>query len=218
MATATIEHWRIGISQLASWACDYGSFGQLDPIYVEVTEGRDTRGAWQRYSSCADLAHFIAKRAGVRQSWVNRTDDDFGGDWVSGLNISKLVKPAVAPAADYAAGLGDIWILSNTWPSGSDAHVCVCLGPNPQDPNEILSANYGAGGMQNVEAPGAKIAGHELRKTAGRLRYGAKALVMVLSVPNLVGRVSVKPDFSGPERWSAEWTGEVKDALEASFP
>ena len=23
-------------------------------------------------------------------------------------------------------------------------------------------------------------------------------------------------DFSGPERWSADWPGEVKDALEAS--
>jgi hypothetical protein len=214
--TVSIEHWRIGISELASWACGYGSIGKLDPTYIEVTEGRDKRSAWHRYSSCADLAHFIAKRCGVRQTWVNRTDDDFAGDWQSGLNVSKLVGPSVAPRSDYEAALGDIWIISNTWPRGTDAHVCVCLGPNPQLPGEVLSANYGASGLQEVESPGAKIASHELKLSAGRLRYGAKELVRVLSVDNLVGRVSFKPDFAGPERWSAEWTGEVKDALEAS--
>jgi hypothetical protein len=214
--TPSIEHWRIGISQLARWACGYGSIGKLEPIYIEVTEGRDGPSAWKRYSSCADLAHFIAKRCGVRQTWVNRTDDDFAGDWVSGLNVSKLVKPSVEPGPDYEAGLGDIWIVSNTWPQGRDAHVCVCLGPDPEQPDEISTANYGAAGLQNLESPGGKIASHRLRRDAGGWRYGQKQLVRVLDVPNLVARVSVKPDFSGPERWSAEWTGEVKDALEAS--
>jgi len=214
--TPSIEHWRVGIAQLASWACGYGSIGKLEPTYIEVTEGRDGRGAWKRYSSCADLAHFIAKRCGVRQVWVNRTDDDFAGDWVSGLNVSKLVKPSVAPGPEYEAGLGDIWIVSNKWPQGSDAHVCVCLGPDPEQAAEISTANYGATGLQNVESPGAKIASHPLRRRAGRWHYGPKQLVRVLDVPSLVARVSVKPDFSGPERWSAEWTGEVRDALEGA--
>lgn len=211
-----IEHWRVGISQLARWACGYGSIGKLDPTYVEVTEGRDKRGAWKSYSSCADLAHFIAKRCGVRQTWVNRTDDDFAGDWVSGLNVSKLVRPSTAPGSDYEAGVGDIWIVSNTWPRGSDAHVCICLGPSPEQPGEISTANYGATGLQNVESPGGKIASHALTRNPSGFRYGQKQLVRVLDVPNLVARISFKPDFSGPERWSAEWTGEVKDALETS--
>jgi len=213
---ASREHWRIGISQLARWACGYGSIGKLDPVYIDVTEGRDARGAWKHYSSCADLAHFIAKRCGVRQTWVNRSDDDFAGPWVSGLNVSKLAKPSVSPAADYEPGAGDIWIVSNTWPQGSDAHVCVCLGPDPELPDGIVSANYGATGMQDVESPGGKLASHSFVRRLGRWRYGGKELVRVLDVPNLVARVSIKPDFSGPERWTDEWTGEVKDALEAS--
>lgn len=214
--TASIEHWRIGIAQLATWACGYGSIGKLDPVYVEITEGRDSRSAWRRYSSCADLAHFIAKRCGVRQTWVNRTDDDFGGDWVSGVNVSRLVRASLEPEPDYEPGLGDIWIISNTWPKGTDAHVCVCLGPAPLEPGETLSANYGASGLQEVESPGGNIASRPFVRKGARFRYGTKQLVRVLDVPNLVGRVSVKPDFTGPERWTAEWTGEVKDALEAT--
>jgi hypothetical protein len=207
----------VGISELARWACGYGTIGKLDEIYIEVTEGRDRRGSWARYSSCADLAHFIAMRCGVRQPWVNRTDDDFAGPWVSGLNVSKLMTAAEKATLDYEPARGDVWIIFNR-ADGSDAHVCVCLGRNADEPGEVWTANYGASGMQDVASPGGKVASHPLVQNGSSLRYGTRNLVKVLSVPNLVGRVTRKPNFAGPERWTAEWTGEVKDALEASVP
>lgn len=218
---APVELWRIGIAELARWACGYEQGrGKLDPVYVEVTEGRDKKHDWKFYSSCADLGHFIAKRCGVREAWVNRDDDNVHGPWERVKNVGKLAIASRAPRAAYAPELGDIWILSNTWLSpnpkeaGKDAHVCVCLGPTPGTPGEYLTANYGASGLQVVEFPGAKLSS----KTWDGKRYGSKLLAEVLEVPDLVARASVKPDFSGPERWSAEWTGEVKEALEASFP
>lgn len=211
MNTAPTELWRIGVAELALWCCDYGSIGKLHPRYAMVTEGRDTPENWRFYSSCADLGHLIAKRVGVRQPWVNRDDDKVHGPWERTKNVGKLAQASAAPRADYAPGLGDIWILSNTWPAGTDAHVCICLGPNPDKPGEILTANYGASGLQMVEHPGGKISS----KPWDGKRYGSKLLAEVLEVPDLVARQTVGADFSGPERWSATWTGEVKEALEA---
>lgn len=217
MNTAPTELWRVGIAELASWCCDYGSIGKLHPRYTMVTEGRDARQNWRYYSSCADLGHLIAKRVGVRQFWVNRDDDNVHGPWERTKNVGKLASVSAAPRADYAPGLGDIWILSNTWThpdpkeAGKDAHVCVCLGPNPDKPGEYLTANYGASGLQAVEHPGGKISS----KPWDGKRYGSKLLAEVLEVPDLVARQTVAADFSGPERWSADWTGEVKEALEA---
>jgi hypothetical protein len=216
MAMASIALWRIGISELARWACGYGTIGKLHPIYVEVTEKRDNRASWRTYSSCADLGHWLAKRCGVRQPWVNRDDDHFAGPWEPIKNVGKLAVASVPPPGGYEPDRGDIWILSNTWPQGTDSHVCVCLGANPEKPGEYLTANYGASGLVDVESPGAKISSKLLTREGGSYKYGNKRLAEVLDVPNLVGRISVKPDMSGPVEWTDEWTGEVRDALEAS--
>jgi hypothetical protein len=215
---APLELWRIGIVALARWACGYGKGrGKLDPVYREVVEGRDRKPDWKFYSSCADLGHWLAKRCGVREAWVNRDDDNVHGPWERVKNVGKLAIASVAPQPGYLPEPGDIWILSNTWPAGSDSHVCVYLGPTPGKAGEHLTANYGASGLAAVEFPGAKLSSKALAGAdAGALRYGSKKIAEVLTVANLVARASVPPDFSGPE-WDAEFTGEVKDALEASF-
>ena len=214
----SIELWRVGIAALASWACGYSKGrGKLDPVYVKWTEGRDAKGSWAHYSSCADLGHGIAQRCGVRERWVNRETDDVNGPWKPVLNVGLLGVPSEAVTAAYhSPGLGDIWILSNAhWPAGSDYHVAVCLGPNPAVHGEWLTANYGAGGMSASEKPGAKISSKPLATDGAGIIYGSKRVSRVITVPNLVGRSTGKPDFSGPD-FDADFTGEVKDALEAA--
>jgi hypothetical protein len=213
-----LELWRIGIAELAKWACGYGKGrGKLDPVYVQWTEGRDRKQDWKFYSSCADLGHGIAERVGVEERWVNREHDDVGGPWEPVKNVGKLGIPSEPVTGSYIAGLGDIWILSNfPWPRGGDHHVCVYLGPNPDVHGEHLTANYGAGGLSKSEFPGAKISSKVLATDGAGLIYGSKRVCRVVTVPNLVARATRKPDFSGPEEWSATWTGEVKDALESA--
>lgn len=212
--TASIDLWRIGIAELGRWACNYGAIGKTHPRYVEVTERRDTKPDWKFYSSCADLGHWTAKRVGVREAWVNRDDDLVHGPWERIKNVGKLAVASAPPRDDYEPGVGDIWILSNTWPAGSDAHVCVYLGPSGK-PGEHLTANYGATGLRAVEFPGGAISSRKLTGSGSSWRYDIKKLAEVIEVPDLVRRRSVKADFSGPENWTATWTGEVKEALEA---
>lgn len=211
-----VEFWREAIGALAEWACTRapgnGTRDKTDPVYVEVTEGRDRKGSWQFYSSCADLGHWLAKRCGVREAWVNRTDDDFAGPWEPVKNVGKLGSPATHTPVGYLPERGDILILSNfPWPRGSDHHVCVYLGPNPAKPGEHCTANYGAAGLANTPINGAKISSKPLKVELSKLVYGSKTICRVLTVPNLIGRINAKPDLSGPEPWT---TGEVLDYLD----
>lgn len=214
--TVSIELWRAGIAALAKWACGYEKGrGKLEAPYVEVTEGRDTPKVWAHYSSCADLAHWLAERCGVTDPWVNRTHDDVNGPWANGVNVSRLMGSGIAktPVGSYLPGAGDIMILFNS-PDGHDAHVCVYLGPNPEKKGEHITANYGAGGMSNSEHPGAKLGSKPLRVEGATLMYGAKRVQRVIEAPALAARSTRKPDFSGPE-YDADFTGEVQDALAA---
>lgn len=211
-----LELWRIGISALASWACGYSKGrGKLEAPYIEVTEGRDARNVWAHYSSCADLAHWIAERCGVTAPWVNRTHDDVNGPWASGVNVSRLMGSGIAksPAATFLPEQGDILILFNS-PTGTDAHVCVYIGPNAAAKGEHWTANYGAGGMSASEHPGAKLSSKPLRVEGSALMYGAKRVQRVITVPDLVAQATRKANFAGPD-FDAEFTGEVQDALEA---
>lgn len=213
----SIELWRIGTASLAKWACGYGKGrGKLDPVYVEVTEGRDKKGSWAHYSSCADLGHFLAERCGVEEKWVNREHDAVNGPWKPVVNVSCLGTPSEPVTVHYLPEPGDIWIMSNhKWPTGDDYHVCVYVGANPEKHGEHITANYGAGGMSASEFPGAKLGSHMLATDGAGLIYGAKRVSRVITVPNLVGRSTAKPNFEGPD-YDADFTGEVQDALEAA--
>ncbi len=136
-------------SSLARYLCEYacnGSRGRPekgDPVYDAVTEGRDFGAG---YSSCADLAHWLLFRLGVRSKLVNRKEHQ---GWVSGVNVARLAwcQYAHVPNANDRFSSGDILVVWNL-PDGCDAHVTVVLrdGRIEDDEQALETANYGAPG------------------------------------------------------------------------
>jgi hypothetical protein len=124
------------------WACGHpyaDSVPETDQRYQIVTEGRDkpTKG----YSSCADLAHWMLYRVGVRLPWINRAEHQ---GWRDQVNVSRLCAHSVpwTPLADVQGG--DIVVIANRWPSGYDAHV-VCVIDDNGD-GTWATAEYGQPG------------------------------------------------------------------------
>lgn len=118
---------------MCEWAT-YGDAGVTEQSerYKLVTEGRDPG---PKYSSCADLAHWMLFRLGVRSLWLNRDEeigDGPGQDWEIAVNVSNLAfgPCAQTPIPGALPGCGDIWIV---WahPKGTDAHVLVCEKLDP---------------------------------------------------------------------------------------
>jgi len=223
---APIELWRLGIVELAKWASGwtgvldslqaYGHRSKVEPVYVEVTENE--HGCQRdKYSSCADQIHWLAKRIGIELPWVNRTDDDFGENWKFAVNVSRITAVSKVVAGTFLPEPGDCLISWNKIDT-SDAHVWVYLGPNPDKPGEHFSSNYGASGMSNAMTPGAAIRSKVLRVEGQALIYGTRRAQRALTVPMLVAMragSTKRPNFSGPE-FTDSFTGEVRDALEAS--
>lgn len=227
MRLPEIRLWRIGVVALAQHACgwtgkldalqSYGHRSKVEPVYVEVSEN-EHGCAREKYSSCADLVHWLAKRIGIELAWVNRTDDDFGENWKFAVNVSRIAAVSDVVKGSFLPEPGDCMISWNKADT-SDAHVWVYLGPNPDKPGEHFSANYGAAGMSKAATPGAAVRSKPMRIEGSALMYGSRRVQRVLTVQRLVEMRSGsarRPDFSGPP-WTAEWTGEVQDALEASF-
>lgn len=144
---------------LARFACG-GSKGRgkLDPVYVDVTQGRDSRPNWAHYSSCGDLLHWVSWTFGVRSEWVNRDDAATERKWTFGPrdNISTLQGrpghpgPGIVTPADYLPEAGDFLLC---WDDGG-AHVHVRVAGNT-DSGMVETFDYGAGGMSASEFPGA---------------------------------------------------------------
>lgn len=108
------------------------------PIYKAVTENRDPG---PDYSSCADLAHWMLFRMGVRSKWINRKEH-LG--WKSGMNVSLLAYTCPAsrpPRQGEILHRGDIMIVW-TKPKGQDAHVDVVEAFDP-DTKHVQSWDYG---------------------------------------------------------------------------
>lgn len=135
IAVAWLEHW-------CGWPPGE-EIRKTDPRYIDCTEGRDRTPAQQRrYSSCADLAHGMLFRVGVRLSWLNRAEHR---EFVYGPNVSRLVKHAAEWDGRQLEG-GDVLVIANHWPSGKDAHV-VCIVDEDVD-GWLATAQYGASGMR----------------------------------------------------------------------
>ena len=207
----TLDVWRRAAVALCEYACGYDQGRQKDdPVYVEVTEGRDGPGPEQRrrYSSCGDLAHWLYKRLGIREPWVNRTDDGVFGPWATGANVARLWGGAcpfdqVPPAtALWMPEPGDVVLV---WNTGFDAHVMVAIGT---EGSTLRTANYGAGGMSPGLAPGARVGGAVV--SGGK--YGAKKIQRFLPLSEAVKHITVAPDLRG-----AALTGEELDAIELGW-
>jgi hypothetical protein len=99
-----------------------------DPVYQSVVEGRDPK--IHGYSGCADAAHWLLYRLGVRSTHVNR-DENHG--WKPVVNVSELAywQGVVRDAAlDCLPKCGDIVII---WESKttSDSHVMPVIEYDP---------------------------------------------------------------------------------------
>lgn len=232
--TITLERYRlfqIASVALDSWACN-GKTGRRkdDPVYREVTQDRDYLPAqWQHYSSCADRAHWRLWRLGCRLPFVNRTDPWALNQpqpagawrlWRPGVNISNLWDRGLGapvlrrPDAGWKPQAGDELLI---WNTGNDAHSLsiVSFAPNAE---LAVTANYGAAGMAPTPLGGCHLADTPLYFNGRDWVCGKpthKRIVQaVLPLASLVPLFSEAPDLSGPG-WSADFTGEVADALGA---
>lgn len=173
--------------------------GKLDPVYVEVTQGRDSKGNWAHYSSCGDQLHWMAWELGVRSSWVNRDDIPSGRHWIPGVNITALEKPAIYTPASWLPAPGDFLLM---WDTGTDAHVAIA---GTTDSGVLETFNYGAGGMSPTEFPGANVAHVTIIHTGTNLAIQniktkhTKTIRMVLSLDKLLSESGELPSMTGEE-------------------
>lgn len=96
-----------------------------DPVYRWIVEGRDKGPS---YSSCADLAHWLLYRLGVRSVFVNRTEHN---GYVPVVNVARLCARPIGTSpvarrlvAGEAPLTGDV-IIAWARPDTADAHVMV---------------------------------------------------------------------------------------------
>lgn len=126
------------------YACA-GNPGLNSLRHLEIKEGRQVK----IYSSCADLAHWMWFRLGMRMPWINRREH-LG--WVQGVNVSRIVTHSEPYRGQLLEG-GDVIVIANDWPKGSDAHV-ICIVDQPAA-NYLLTAESGlpGNGLQRRNLP-----------------------------------------------------------------
>jgi hypothetical protein len=194
--------WQMAAIELCRFACNGDSGrGKDDPVYRDVTEGRDGPGPLQRreYSSCGDLPHWMLERLGIREKWVNRESLN---QYHVGMNIVELgygcpISHAAPTAADWAGpGPGDICEIWNG-AQGQDAHVFVCLGPSDKVDGKLLTANYGAGGMSEALWPGARLSNSSFTHTEVGWYIGTRKLQRIIRLADYVPLITAQPDLTG---------------------
>ncbi len=175
------------------WCGGVKGRSKLDPVYVQVTEGRDVKAQWAHYSSCGDLSQAICQHMGAEGVWINRAS---AHGWAPGKNLIDFYGqhgPAESTPVGYLPEPGDIGFI---WLTGNDAHTFV-FG-DMQDGGHAETFNYGAGGMSTSEL-GAHQSSSLLSTLDGQLRIGARVLHKVLTVPTLLSLTDVDrlPPMSG---------------------
>jgi hypothetical protein len=164
----------LSVEELLTYATD-GDTGrsESDPVYREITENRDTGKA---YSSCADLAHWMYERLGMRGPWLNRASLPQGFRY--GVNVSRLAykcPEARAPHKGEQFETGDVLIVWNREDT-TDAHVLVV---REHSPGVIDSADYGQPG-------GARRRRGLLVTSAGNMILGGRRVQRVLRLREVV--------------------------------
>lgn len=171
-----LAEYRALAVELVEYACGYGQGrSEADVVYRAVTEDRDVGAAQRSYSSCADLAHWLFFRLGVRSHWVNRAEHR---GFVTGAGVWRLAgeAPHVAdppPVERFQAGdVGIIWGKPDT----TDAHVLVVL--DDQQPRSIFVGEYGQ--------PGGHLATRITGYHGALINIGARAIRRVLPLERVL--------------------------------
>jgi hypothetical protein len=233
------ECWQAAARALDRHACkDEKGRSKKDPVYLGVVENRDgILMPCEKYSSCADRAHWRLWRLGCRLPFVNREErSPLPNDWHLGVNISNLhnlklgapviyqvlksggkeQRVAVPPTDAWIPDDGDELILSNH-PLGRDAHSCSIVH---YDGVKTLTANYGSSGMSPVLFPGCKLSEAPLVFHSGSWFYGKtgkeKRVIRVMRFEEQVKTFTARPQLDGVA-FDAEFTGEVYDRLLAEY-
>jgi hypothetical protein len=192
--------------RLCEYACN-GSKGRPekgDPVYDAVTEHRDTGS---RYSSCADLAHWMLFRLGVRLGCINRAEH---AGWAQGKNISKLAWCSAAKEVESNQRFepGDILIIWSQKDS-SDSHATIVLRDGRIDGsgNELETANYGAPGGKLSTSPVVvrEIAFTQYQQLGSRLIHRWIPLDVMLNMAAAAGHLSAAEDPTRDSEGTPSW-------------
>lgn len=166
---------------------------ELDPFYKIVTENRDgpTPLLRAKYSSCADLAHWMLRCLGVRADWLNRNDDDDAQRWRVGVNLNWLCPPPIGKcrparsrlAVNIELGAGDVFVENNA----HGGHVFCARSYDPIA-DLLVTAEYGQpGGLT--------------KKRAGFRASFAKRPLSFLSLADALPFCSADLDVAPIEDW-----------------
>lgn len=195
----------IAVALLLAAVNDEHGRDESDPFYKIVTENRDGPGAKlaAKYSSCADLAHWLFRCLGVRADWLNRNDDEDAQRWRVGVNLNWLCPKPIGKCPIARAKLvgdpspGDVFVENNAY----GGHVFCAVDYLPAR-DTLISAEYGQ--------PGGKLKTRTGFKPAFNKRPYSH-----IKLSEVLGLCSAPVDFSGLQD---RMTGEELDALEGLIP
>ena len=183
-----IAEYRRYVSLLVHYACG-GKDGraETDPIYQDVTEGRDTGAYRAQYSSCGDLAHWLYARLGVRSRWVNRTEL---GHYRTGMNVSNIAfhPAAVKPAVDALFAPGDVLVVWSR-PDTLDSHAIVVMDHQPPF---LYTGEYGQ--------PGGALKTRQVSTASGKPRIGSRTIQRCLPLLSVLETAERLGDLTEPDR------------------
>ena len=147
MTPELLHEYRKRAVEWLEYACA-GSPPKDSPKHLMVKEGRKVK----IYSSCADLAHWLYFRLGVRSEFINR--DEHNG-WKTIVNVSRLVSHSVPYVGQRLEG-GDVIVIANKWPSGKDAHVICIVDQLANDLLATAESGLPGNGLQTRKLPMAR--------------------------------------------------------------
>lgn len=182
-----IDEYRALVRLLVPYACGAEGRAETDPIYQDVTEGRDTGAYRAMYSSCGDLAHWLFCRLGLTSPWVNRAEL---GHYRTGMNVSNIAyhPKALTPAVDAAYATGDVLVIWSR-PDTTDSHVIVVLDHQPP---YLYTGEYGQ--------PGGALKTRQVNGITGRPRIGTRFIQRVLPLQSVLELAAERGELTEPDR------------------
>jgi hypothetical protein len=179
-----IAEYRSLARKLCEFACDgYNGRPESDPVYQDVTEGRDVGAMMRAYSSCGDLPHWMFFRLGVRSPWVNRAEH---AGWTMGGNIWKMEHtPATrVPGPRDVFACGDVLRIGD---NGKE-HVLVVID---HVDSIVHSADYGQ--------PGCEFRSRTITERNGRPHLGGRIVSKHVDLARVISTADARGELVEPD-------------------